>query len=177
MTKLIYLFDEINKNFIRSEQAYLDPEETRIQGREIYLLPANATFDAPPVDVPAGQVAVFKNGAWVIVPDNRGKKILKHDKTGFYVANSEDIEPVEHILTDSEISGLDAGEMIIEAGQIIPKPQAMKDLERILELKSNLASTDYKAIKIAEGSATKEEYAEDIAERQAWRAEINALGG
>ena len=177
MTKLIYLFDEINKNFIRSEQAYLDPEETRIQGREIYLLPANATFDAPPVDVPAGQVAVFKNGAWVIVPDNRGKKILKHDKTGVYVANSEDIEPVEHILTDSEISGLDAGEMIIEAGQIIPKPQAMKDLERILELKSNLASTDYKAIKIAEGSATKEEYAEDIAERQAWRAEINALGG
>lgn len=177
MTKLIYLFDEINKNFIRSEQAYLDPEETRIQGREIYLLPANATFDAPPVDVPAGQVAVFKNGAWVIVPDNRGKKILKTDNLGSYVAESEEISPAEHILTNDEINGIDAGDLIIEGGQIIPKPQAQKDAERIDFLKNQLASTDYKAIKIAEGSATIEEYAQDIAERQQWRAEINALGG
>lgn len=177
MQKLVYLFDDKNKNFIGSEQAYLDPLETQIKGENVYLLPENATFDAPPAEVPAGQVAVFKNGAWVIVPDNRGKKILKTDNLGSYIAESEEITPAEHIVTDDEISGLNAGDLIIEGGQIIAKPQAQKDAERIDFLKSQLASTDYKALKIAEGSATIEEYATDIAERQQWRAEINALGG
>ena len=48
---------------------------------------------------------------------------------------------------------------------------------RIAELKALLASTDYAVIKIAEGAATKEDYAEVIANRQAWRAEINELEG
>ena len=46
---------------------------------------------------------------------------------------------------------------------------------RIRQLKAKLAETDYIAAKIAEGSATAKEYAEQIAERQAWRAEINEL--
>ena len=48
---------------------------------------------------------------------------------------------------------------------------------RIAELKALLASTDYTVIKIAEGAATPEEYADVIAQRQAWRAEINELEG
>lgn len=43
---------------------------------------------------------------------------------------------------------------------------------RIAELKQFLANTDYVVIKIAEGVATKEEYADVIAQRQAWREEI-----
>ena len=46
---------------------------------------------------------------------------------------------------------------------------------RIAELKQKLAETDYIVLKIAEGSATKKEYAEKIAQRQAWRTEINDL--
>jgi hypothetical protein len=38
-----------------------------------------------------------------------------------------------------------------------------------------LSATDYAVIKIAEGAATPEEYAELIAQRQQWRQEINAL--
>jgi len=48
-------------------------------------------------------------------------------------------------------------------------------LARIAELKRMLDETDYIVLKIAEGSATKKEYAEKIAQRQAWRAEINDL--
>lgn len=48
-------------------------------------------------------------------------------------------------------------------------------LDRISELKSNLARTDYEAIKYAEGWFTDEEYAEYKAQRQAWRVEINQL--
>lgn len=48
---------------------------------------------------------------------------------------------------------------------------------RIAELKANLSATDYAVIKIAEGAATPEEYANVIAQRQAWRVEINELEG
>lgn len=46
---------------------------------------------------------------------------------------------------------------------------------RIAELKQLLSETDYIAAKIAEGAATREEYADVIAQRQLWRDEINAL--
>ena len=44
----------------------------------------------------------------------------------------------------------------------------------ILDREALLTSTDYIAAKIAEGKATKAEYAEKISERQAWRDDINA---
>lgn len=47
----------------------------------------------------------------------------------------------------------------------------------ISELKQKLANTDYITAKIVEGSATKEDYADIIAQRQAWRAEIGQLEG
>jgi chromosome segregation ATPase len=47
--------------------------------------------------------------------------------------------------------------------------------ERIEMLKAELASTDYKAIKYAEGWLTEAEYAPIKAVRQAIRDEINAL--
>lgn len=48
---------------------------------------------------------------------------------------------------------------------------------RIHELKQLLSETDYIAAKIAEGAATREEYTDMLAQRQAWRDEINALRG
>lgn len=48
-------------------------------------------------------------------------------------------------------------------------------LQKISELKANLAATDYIAAKIAEGAATREEYSEQIKQRAAWREEINKL--
>ena len=44
----------------------------------------------------------------------------------------------------------------------------------ILDREGKLTSTDYIAAKIAEGKATKSEYADKIAERQGWRDDINA---
>ena len=47
--------------------------------------------------------------------------------------------------------------------------------ERIAVLKNLLAGTDYVVLKIAEGVATKEDYASVLDIRQQWRAEINEL--
>ena len=44
----------------------------------------------------------------------------------------------------------------------------------ILDREGRLTATDYIAAKIAEGKATKAEYAEKITERQQWRDDINA---
>ena len=46
---------------------------------------------------------------------------------------------------------------------------------KIIELKRQLAASDYKAIKYAEGLIGEEDYAPIKAERQAIRAEINRL--
>lgn len=44
----------------------------------------------------------------------------------------------------------------------------------ILDREARLTATDYIAAKIAEGKATKAEYAPQIADRQQWRDDINA---
>lgn len=46
---------------------------------------------------------------------------------------------------------------------------------RIEELKQKLNETDYCVLKIAEGSATHDDYSEIIAKRREWRKEINNL--
>lgn len=59
---------------------------------------------------------------------------------------------------------------------VVVNPDYKEDhSERIAELKQLLADTDYVIIKIAEGSATKEDYADVIEQRQAWREEIREL--
>lgn len=50
-----------------------------------------------------------------------------------------------------------------------------KTEEKINALKLCLSRTDYKAIKYGEGEITAGEYAETLAQRRKWRAEINAL--
>lgn len=55
------------------------------------------------------------------------------------------------------------------------KPQELVNAERIQELKTKLAETDYVVIKIAEGDATREEYENVLDQRKAWRDEINEL--
>ena len=69
----VYKYDEITKEFIGVETAQLDPLETEMQGKEVYLLPANATFTAPLV-VKDNFTQVFKDGIWNYVEDNRGKE-------------------------------------------------------------------------------------------------------
>lgn len=61
---------------------------------------------------------------------------------------------------------------IVESTQ--PTSEQIKTA-KIAELKANLDATDYVVIKIAEGVATQDEYADVIKQRQAWRLEINKL--
>ena len=59
----------------------------------------------------------------------------------------------------------------MKKSEIIEQINAQQTI--ILDREGKLTSTDYIATKIAEGKATKSEYADKIAERQQWRDDIN----
>ena len=69
----VYKYDKQTKEYTGVETARLDPLESKAQGKEVYLLPVNATFIAP-LAVKEGYVQVFKNDVWNYVEDNRGKE-------------------------------------------------------------------------------------------------------
>lgn len=68
----VYKYDEQTKEYIGAEQALIDPLETELQGKEIYLLPANATFEKP--NLKDGFASVWNGTQWENVEDNRGKE-------------------------------------------------------------------------------------------------------
>ena len=89
------------------------------------------------------------------------------------------IEIPEMEIPDAEFEAAGSLARIINGRIFIGKTKKEKQRDdaevRIRQLKTKLAETDYIAAKIAEGSATAEEYADKITERQSWRAEINEL--
>ena len=68
----VYKYDEQTKEYIGTEQALIDPLETELQGKTIYLLPANATFENP--NLQEGFASVFNGTQWENIEDNRGKE-------------------------------------------------------------------------------------------------------
>lgn len=73
------------------------------------------------------------------------------------------------------VMGIVYREMTEEEKEEVSRMSSLDNSARIDELKQKLSETDYIACKIAEGSATVEEYAEQIKQRQLWREQINEL--
>jgi len=89
------------------------------------------------------------------------------------------IEKADLEISDEEFEAAGCLARIIDGEIFIGKTSGEKAAEeneqRVIVLKHQLAETDYIAAKIAEGSATKADYADAIAQRQAWRKEIGTL--
>ena len=78
----VYKYDEKTKEYIGTEEALLDPLETEQQGKNIYLLPTNATF-IEPSKAQEGYVNVWNGKTWEQVEGNRGVEYwLPEDKFG-----------------------------------------------------------------------------------------------
>ena len=91
--KYVYKYDEKTKEYLGKAEALLDPLETQLQQKEIYLLPADATFSAPTLQ--EGYVSVFKEGAWENIEDNRGKEYwLPEDKYGAPAHEMKELGPL-----------------------------------------------------------------------------------
>lgn len=68
----VYKYDEKTKEYIGTEQALINPLESELQGKTIYLLPANATFEKP--NLQEGFASVWNGTQWENIEDNRGKE-------------------------------------------------------------------------------------------------------
>ena len=103
--------------------------------------------------------------------ETEAKKIAKQ-LDGFTTAPDMAV-PDDEFESMNGLARLIDGEIFL--GKTGAETTAEANAERVRFLKSRLAGTDYIAAKIAEGSATVEEYAEKIVQRQAWRQEIAEL--
>lgn len=84
---------------------------------------------------------------------------------------------VQRVIDVPGTAARDAWDEYEDVYRYVPYTAAERANMRIEVLKVQLAETDYAVIKIAEGAATAADYADLIAQRQTWRAEINDLEG
>lgn len=71
-----YRFHPETKEFLRAEEALLDPLETEAQRKEVHLLPANSTFTKP-LATQENTACVWNGKEWEYVEDYRGKTVWK----------------------------------------------------------------------------------------------------
>lgn len=113
--------------------------------------------------------SAFISGAgWTEIDRGEGDKY--HHAQGHYL---------EHGLTDADglynyklVGGVPA---LRSDDEKAPERARVSAAIEISDLKEKLAETDYISAKIADGAATREEYANKLAERAAWRSRINEL--
>ena len=157
----VYCYEHDTKEYIGAEDALLDPLETIKQGKEVYLIPANAVLDEPPAAV-EGKAIVFADG-WQLVDDNRGKEAVNAARGRFtvdYIGSREG----DTVLTDETITALETGEKVIRDGEVVDRPAEEKEAEARMQRNSLLADSD--KYMISDFPATEEERAEYAAYRQ-----------
>lgn len=66
-----YMYSITTHEFLEPVPCFPDPVRSRKEGREVYLLPANATFTEPPAKR-TGYIAVWNGSGWIDTEDHRG---------------------------------------------------------------------------------------------------------
>ena len=89
----VYKFDLETKEYKATENAILDPLESQLQQKDVYLMPANATSIAP--DIKQGYVAVWNGESWEMVEDHRKQEYwLPEDKYGAPAREMKELGPL-----------------------------------------------------------------------------------
>lgn len=163
-----YLYDEKTKQFIKEQEGYLDPLETKAQGKNVYIVPPFSTTEKPNLtSLKDNEILVFKGNKW-------------QTEQEFYVGKIVDCqsERVSKYVTGNDLTF----EPCDEGFKIVEKPKKTESMilieqyqAEIVELKKYLSDTDYKAIKFAEGEINESNYQEVKSQRHNARARINEL--
>lgn len=153
---LVYNYDEKTKEYLGFETAVADPEETKIQGKFVPLIPDNATKITPPV-LTKNQTAIFTGSGWRVEADYRlTHKLCRED------LSIEDIEKIgeveDGIIVENELSELikeNPDRYKIEKNKIVEKTeeeyqktlQAKENAQKSKEIKKQLEALDNSAIR------------------------------
>lgn len=176
---IVYKFDE-DGYFIRAKYAQESPS---VKGK--FLIPKRSTQIKP--EIPEGYVARWNGGLWeyekipTSAADFIGKRISHKSQTEHSRLMRQRLQ--DFVKADSEnyrvVRGSQEEGLYWSVEKIPQKTQDELDLEAAerqeQELLQKLRDTDYVAAKLAEGVATKEEYADVLAERAECREQINGL--
>ena len=69
---IFYTYNEKTKEFTGTQNGFIDPLETKKQGKNVYLVPPNAT-DKKPLKTKKNQAVIFNGSEWEIITDYRNK--------------------------------------------------------------------------------------------------------
>lgn len=137
---IIYNYDSITFEYIGESQASLDPEESKKQGKEVYLIPANATDKKPP-KTKTNETVIFDNG-WKIVPDYRGMYMVDKSMQPKKVENFGNLPDGFIPITSKQAEKIQQDDLfyVIKDGHLIQNPnyeeeKAAKERERVSHLK------------------------------------------
>ena len=116
-----YLYDEKTKQFIKEQEGYLDPLETKAQGKNVYIVPPFSTTEKPNLtSLKDNEILVFKGDKWTVEQE-------------FYVGKIVDCqgERVSKYVTDNDLTF----EKCDEGFKIVEKQIKEKTLEELKEEK------------------------------------------
>lgn len=164
----IYKYSKITKEYLSIGIAEADPEETKLQGEFVPLVPANATLKEIPSYNQDNQIPVFENDNWVVKADYR-KNYYKVDED-LNVSDIDTIGEQEGIIVDKETGDLvkENPEMykivdnsvVKKSDEEYQQEQQQKEAERIAML--NLTRGDvFRGLLLAKG-ITKDQIAQMI---------------
>jgi len=66
-----YIYSLTTHEFLEPVPCFPDPIRSQLEGRKVYLLPANATFTEPPAKR-TGYTAIWNGSGWIETEDHRG---------------------------------------------------------------------------------------------------------
>ena len=130
MTVYIYEYDKNTFEYLGKKVAEADPEETKLKGKFVPLIPRFTTLEAPP-SVKDEQVAVWGNGKWVVKKDYRNYFLV--DKETLIVTKITTIDKPEGIIIDKELANLvkeNPDNYKIENNEVVEKTPEDKEKER-----------------------------------------------
>jgi hypothetical protein len=119
---IIYNYDEITKEYIGQCNADLDPEETKRQGKNVYLIPANATTKKPP-KAKENEIVIYNEG-WEIVADFRGLYMVNSDMQPKKVEGIGELPEGYAIATEEQAQKILEDDLfyIVQDGVLIQNP-------------------------------------------------------
>lgn len=176
---IAYIYDDDGYYFMCKHKQ----QSPRIKGK--FLTPANSTEIKP--EIPDGYFAHWNGSAWEYekIPTTPEEFVSVQVSHKSQTARNQLLRQLVQSLAEKDpehyrvIRGSEEEGLWWSIEKIPEKTQDEKDLEQAKSDEqtalSYLRSTDYVAVKIAEGVATKEEYADVLEKRAAAREEINAL--
>lgn len=125
MAKYVYKYDPNTFEYLGSEPAYIDPEETKIQGKNVYSLPAWATFTKPGKTI-TNEVAIYEieNDDWNIEPDYRGMYQVDESMQPEAIKNYGELPEGYIAITEAQANKIieDPLYYIIDNGELIINP-------------------------------------------------------